>query len=135
MNLAVIIETTKWMSKAGYNREAIDLCNDAIDYLTKAEREGKDKIITYLPIWGEPIMTKYGKSKRVDGYDKKENKLIEFWKDRFFANILLFTQRYNKQMGIKPKKQKPFKRHGLDRTYMDVASFGTAGPGYRNHLD
>ena len=135
MNLAVIIETTKWMSKAGFHKEAIDECDRAIDYLTKAERDGKDKVITYIPIWGEPIITKYGRSKRVDGYDKKENKSIEFWKDRFYDNIMLFTQRYNKQMGIKTKKQKPFKKGSVDRLYASIASFGNAGPSYRNSLD
>ena len=84
--------------------------------------------------WIETIMTKYGVSRRVDGYDKKENKSIEFWKDRFYDLILLYTQRYNRQNGIKPKKQKPFKRHGIE-TYMNTASFGVMGAGGRNHLD
>ena len=48
--------------------------------------------------------------------------------------LLLFTQRYNRQNGIKPKKDKPFKRHGIE-TFMGTASFGTMGAGGRNHLD
>ena len=48
--------------------------------------------------------------------------------------LLLFTQRYNRKMGIKPKKEKPFKRHGIE-TFMGTASFGTMGAGGRNHLD
>jgi hypothetical protein len=134
MNIALTIEQTKWMSKAGYHNEALNECSKAIEYLVKAENEGKTKVTTYLPIFGEPIMTKYGVSKRVDGYDKKENKSIEFWKDRFYDLILLYTQRYNRQNGIKPKKTKPFKRHGIE-TFMSNASFGTMGAGGRNHLD
>ena len=134
MNIALTIEQTKWMSKAGYHAEALSECDKAIEYLVKAENEGKTKVTTYLPIFGEPIMTKYGVSRRVDGYDKKENKSIEFWKDRFYDLILLYTQRYNRQNGIKPKKQKPFKRHGIE-TYMNTASFGVMGAGGRNHLD
>jgi hypothetical protein len=134
MNIALTIEQTKWMSKAGYHTQALDECSKAIEYLVKAENDGKTKVTTYLPIFGEPIMTKYGVSKRVDGYDKKENKSIEFWKDRFYDLILLYTQRYNRQNGIKPKKTKPFKRHGIE-TYMSTASFGTMGAGGRNHLD
>jgi hypothetical protein len=134
MNIALTIEQTKWMSKAGYHKEALDECGKAIEYLVKAENEDKTKVTTYLPIFGEPIMTKYGVSKRVDGYDKKENKSIEFWKDRFYDLILLYTQRYNRQNGIKPKKTKPFKRHGIE-TFMSNASFGTMGAGGRNHLD
>ena len=135
MNVALIIEQVKWMSKAGYHKEAIDECNRAIDFLTLSEKEGKTKVITYIPLFGEPIMTKYGKAKRVDGYDKKENKSIEFWKDRFFDCILLFTQRYNRQHGIKPKKVKPFKKGSVDRLYASTASFGNAGPSYRSNLD
>lgn len=134
MNIALTIEQTKWMSKAGYHKEALEECDKAIEYLVKAENEGKTKVTTYLPIFGEPIMTKYGVSKRVVGYDKKESKSVEFWKDRFYDLILLYTQRYNRQNGIKPKKQKPFKRHGIE-TYMSTASFGSMGAGGRNHLD
>ena len=135
MNIAVTIEQVKWMSKAGFHKEALEECDKAIEYLVRAENEGKTNIITYLPIFGEPIMTRYGVSKRIDGYDKKENKTIEFWKDRFYDLILLFTQRYNRQNGIKPKKQKPFKKGSVDRLYASNATFGSAGPSYRSHLD
>ena len=134
MNLIESIEKSKWMSKAGYHKEALDLCNEALTYLTKKDMEGETKVKCYTPVWGEAIMTKYGKAKRVDRYDKVETKSIEFWKDRFYDLLLLFTQRYNKQNGIKPKKEKPFKRHGIE-TFMGTAQFGSAGPGYRNHLD
>jgi len=79
-------------------------------------------------------MNKYSIAKRVYRYDKLETKAIEFWKDRFYDLLLLFTQRYNRQNGIKPKKDKPFKRHGIE-TFMGTASFGTMGAGGRNHLD
>jgi hypothetical protein len=135
MNIALTIEQVKMMSKAGFHKEALDECDKAIEYLVKAENEGKSSVVTYLPIFGEPIMTRYGVSKRVNGYDKKESKNIEFWKDRFFDLILLFTQRYNRKMGIKPKKVKPFKKGSVDRVYASNASFGSAGPSYRNSLD
>jgi hypothetical protein len=38
-------------------------------------------------------------------------------------------------MGIKPKKVKPFKKGSVDRLYASNASFGNAGPSYRNSLD
>ena len=134
MNLIESIEKSKWMSKAGYHKEALDVCNEALTYLNIKDIAGETKVKCYTPVWGEPIMTKYGKSKRVDRYDKVETKTIEFWKDRFYDLLLLFTQRYNRKMGIKPKKDKPFKRHGIE-TFMSTAQFGNAGPGYRNHLD
>ena len=122
------------MSAAGYHKEALDTVNEAISYLNEKDIAGETKVKVYTPVWGEPIMTKYGKAKRVDRYDKVETKTIEFWKDRFYDLLLLFTQRYNRKMGIKPKKEKPFKRHGIE-TFMRTASFGNSGPAYRNHLD
>ena len=122
------------MSAAGYHKEALDTVNEAISYLNEKDIAGETKVKVYTPVWGEPIMTKYGKAKRVDRYDKVETKTIEFWKDRFYDLLLLFTQRYNRKMGIKPKKEKPFKRHGIE-TFMSTASFGNSGPAYRNHLD
>jgi len=134
MNLIESIEKSKWMSIAGYHKEALDKVNEALSYLNEKDIAGETHVKVYTPVWGEAIMTKYGKAKRVDRYDKVETKTIEFWKDRFYDLLLLFTQRYNRKMGIKPKKEKPFKKHGIE-TYMNTASFGSAGPAYRNHLD
>ena len=106
MNVSLTIEQTKWFIDAKNYKEALELAQNSITYLANQSREHGNEFIVpaYLPIFGEWIMTRSGKQKKVLRYDKKETKSVDYWKERFWELYLLAERKYNRQQN-KLKKQ------------------------------
>ena len=94
MNLPEVYIKSKWKTDAGFNKEAFEDCQLAIDYLTKLTFERGDdyNVVGYTPILGEKIMTKFGVQKRIIKYDK-ELRPLDYWKDRFWDLSMLADKR------------------------------------------
>jgi hypothetical protein len=106
MNVSLTIEQTKWFIDSKNYKEALDLAQNSITYLANQSREHGNEFIVpaYLPIFGEWIMTRSGKQKRVLRYDKKETKSVDYWKERFWELYLSAEKKYKRQQN-KLKKQ------------------------------
>ena len=106
MNVSLTIEQTKWFIDAKNYKEAMELSQNNITYLANQSREHGNEFIVpaYLPIFGEWIMTRSGKQKKVLRYDKKETKSVDYWKERFWELYLSAEKKYKRQQN-KLKKQ------------------------------
>ena len=107
MNVSLTIEQTKWFIDSKNYKEALDLAQNSITYLANQSREHGNEFIVpaYLPIFGEWIMTRDGKQKKVLRYDKKETKSVDYWKERFWELYLLAERKYNRQQNKLKKQQ------------------------------
>lgn len=99
MNVSLIIEQTKWFINSKNYKEAMELSQNSIIYLSNYGRKygGEYIVPAYLPIFGEWIMTSNGKQKRVLRYDKKETKSVDYWKERFWEVYLSTEKKYKRQ--------------------------------------
>lgn len=99
MNVSLTIEQTKWFIDSKNFKEAMELSQNNITYLANQSREHGNEFIVpaYLPIFGEWIMTRSGKQKKVLRYDKKETKSVDYWKERFWELYLSAEKKYKRQ--------------------------------------